>query len=79
MDAAIADGDCAAAFLHDAVFGLDFFEEVGDFCGEVGNCFFLVVSDLFRYYYLGDVYHLGRIALVRRRRLRPWPCYFNIK
>ena len=37
LDAAIARGDGVAAFLDDAVLGLNFFEQVGNFGGEIGN------------------------------------------
>ena len=38
LDAAVARGDDVAALLDHAVFGLDFFEQVGDFGGEVCHC-----------------------------------------
>ncbi|KAL8957216.1 MAG: hypothetical protein Q9193_005457, partial [Seirophora villosa] len=37
LDAGVAGGGIGSAFLDDAVFGLDFFEEVSDFSGQIGN------------------------------------------
>lgn len=37
LDAGVVGGDVRSAFLDDAVFGLDFFEEMSYFGGQIGD------------------------------------------
>lgn len=37
LDAAVTCGDDVATFLHQPVFGLDFFEQMCDFGGKIGH------------------------------------------